>query len=228
MYTSVLLQHLARPIDITKIFRIVTTEVQKQQAGKTNPMQPWYNANLLGGEEDIVLVQSASVGRVAAAQLHSPAGGGGVHGMGAAQSCIVGGGASIPAAPAFVMPLDAGGNPDFGPMIQGSLAAWRATHPNALLANVCGREDLTDSDFAYLRGIKALGMNGCNQPTITDAAFVHLAGIHTLFMGYCDQPTITDAAFVHLAGIHTLDMSFCTQPTITLSLIHISEPTRPY
>jgi WD40 repeat protein len=71
VYTSVLLKHLAKPIDITKLFRIVTTEVQKQQAGDTNPMKPWYNANLLGGEEDIVLVTAGS-----------PAGGGGGGGGG--------------------------------------------------------------------------------------------------------------------------------------------------
>ena len=49
--------------------------------------------------------------------------------------------------------------PDFGPVIEGSLAAWRAAHPEALTASVRGRSDLTDADFASLRGIKALDMS---------------------------------------------------------------------
>ena len=103
----------------------------------------------------------------------------------------------------------------FGPRIVGSLAAWRAANPGALVADVSDRTDLTDADFVHLAGIKALWMTCCNQATITDAAFAHLSGIHTLYMGGCNQATITDAAFAHLSGIHTLNMSNCNQATIT-------------
>jgi hypothetical protein len=105
----------------------------------------------------------------------------------------------------FVMPTHPDGRPDFGPVIVGPLAAWRAAHPDARVANVSGRRDLTDADFAHLAWLRAVDMSGCSG--ITDAAFAHLAGIHTLNMSRCWQATITDAAFAHLAGIHTLVMS---------------------
>ena len=44
--------------------------------------------------------------------------------------------------------------------ISGSLAAWRACFPNARAANVAGRADLQDADFAHLAGLKALNMSG--------------------------------------------------------------------
>jgi len=113
------------------------------------------------------------------------------------------------------MPLGLDGRPSFGPVIQGSLAQWRAANPGALVANVAHRVDLTDADFVHFRGIRALSMWGCTQEGITDAAFEHLKGIHTLHMGGCSQAGITSAAFAHLRGIHTLDMSGCTQRTIT-------------
>lgn len=65
------------------------------------------------------------------------------------------------AAPAFVMPLDEAGKPYFGPKIEGPLDAWRSDHPDALVANVSRRKDLTDADFAHLAGIKALDMTMC-------------------------------------------------------------------
>lgn len=105
--------------------------------------------------------------------------------------------------------------PDFGAVIGIPLKEWRAAYPGAQIANVSNRTDLTDSDFAYLSGIKALDMSGCNQATLTDAAFAHLRGIHTLHMRNCHQSTITDAAFSHLSGIHTLRMWGCKQSTIT-------------
>jgi hypothetical protein len=52
---------------------------------------------------------------------------------------------------------------DFGPVLQGSLPAWRAAHPTALVANVSGRRDLQDADFACLQGIRALDMSSCSQ-----------------------------------------------------------------
>ena len=107
--------------------------------------------------------------------------------------------------------------PDFGcgPRIVGPLAAWRAANPDALVANVTERVDLTDADFVHLAGIKALRIGGCTNPGLTDAAFVHLRGLHTLMMGCCDQASITDAAFAHMHGLHTLNMFYCTQSTIT-------------
>ena len=115
----------------------------------------------------------------------------------------------------FVRPLN--GPPDFGfgPRIEGPLAAWRAAHPGALVADLNGRRDLTDADFAHLAGIKALRMDGCTNPGLTDAAFEHLRGLHTLVMNSCRQASITDAAFSHLHGLHTLHMIYCWQPAIT-------------
>ena len=98
------------------------------------------------------------------------------------------------------MPRDAYGEEDFGPGIEGPLAAWRAANPGALVANVGWRRDLTDADFANLAGGKALRMYSHDQATFTDAAFAHLHGIHTLNMNRCNQFTITDAAFAHLHG----------------------------
>ena len=135
----------------------------------------------------------------------------------------------------FVMPMNEHGGLNFGPVIVGSLAAWRAANPSALVASVEGREDLTDADFVHLRGLRGLDMSRCSQATITDAAFAHLRGIHTLDMSYQKGITdaafvhlrgihtlimhkcrhITDAAFVHLRGIHTLNMSWCNQESIT-------------
>jgi hypothetical protein len=106
-----------------------------------------------------------------------------------------------------------------GPVIRGPIAAWREAHPSALVANVQGRNDLTDADFAHFRGIKALNMShpnpgypGNNPSTITDAAFEHLAGIHTLDMsGHTGNQGITRAALSHLKGIRTLVALHCEQ-----------------
>ena len=114
----------------------------------------------------------------------------------------------------------------------GSLAAWRAAHPGAQVANVLVRRDLVDADFAHFAGIKALLMIGCDNPALTSAAFAaparrsHAAdgqlqpGVHrrrrdcapvrrahTLSMHRCTQAALTDGAFVHLRGLYTLDMS---------------------
>jgi hypothetical protein len=123
--------------------------------------------------------------------------------------------------PIFVMPMNARGDPDFGRPILGDLAAWRAANPHALVADISGREDLTDADFVHLRGIRALDMSYCTNAEITDAAFANLRGIHTLSMMNCNQ--FTDAAFVHLAGIHTLIMIDCESLAITeLAFAYIS------
>jgi hypothetical protein len=123
---------------------------------------------------------------------------------------------------------------DYGPEIQGSLKDWREQNPGATVANITHRDDITDDDFVYLRGIEKLNMSvgpgyitneafkhlsgihtldmlGCNQPGITDAAFEYLRGIKYLNISQCDQ--ITDAAFEHFVGIHTLRMQGCTKIT---------------
>jgi hypothetical protein len=82
----------------------------------------------------------------------------------------------------FVMPPMVDSDYGFGPRIVGPLAAWRAAHPDTLVANAAGRVDLTDADFVHLVGIKALNMVRCTNPGLTDAAFVHLRGLHTLWM----------------------------------------------
>jgi hypothetical protein len=46
--------------------------------------------------------------------------------------------------------------------ISGPLAAWRASFPGARAANVAGRLDLTDEDFAHLAGVKTLFMWHCS------------------------------------------------------------------
>ena len=115
----------------------------------------------------------------------------------------------------FVMPPMVGPGSGFGPRIVGPLSAWRAANPDALVANVVGRVDLTDADFVHLVGIKALYMSGCTNPGLTDAAFVHLRGLHTLWMWGCNQASITDAAFAHMLGLRTLWMENCNQSTIT-------------
>ena len=120
----------------------------------------------------------------------------------------------------FVMPPQMWAPPQqdewgFGPRIEGPLAAWRAARPGALVANVVGRRDLVDADFAHFAGVRALFMWGCDNPGLTGAALAHLRGVHTLWLPGCSQASLGDAAFAHLRGVHTLDMSGCTQATLT-------------
>ena len=89
--------------------------------------------------------------------------------------------------------------------ITGSLAAWRACFPGARAANVAGRHDLRDADFAHLAGVKTLNMHECTG--ITDAGLAHLRGIHTLHMSECTG--ITDAGLAHLCGIRALSTLGC-------------------
>ena len=112
------------------------------------------------------------------------------------------------------MPVGADGRLDFGPLIKGPLCLWRAANPMAIVANVEGRRDLTDADFAYFRGIRALNMSNCYRHTITNAAFGNLSGIHTLSMGCCNQGTITDAAFANLTGIQALHICACAEALV--------------
>ena len=99
--------------------------------------------------------------------------------------------------------------------ITGSLAAWRACFPGARAANVSGRADLTDADFAHLAGVKTLNMQWCHG--ITDAGLAHLRGIHTLDMRYCTGIT-GDAGLPHLAGIHALYVTGCTPAAVFAAL----------
>lgn len=65
--------------------------------------------------------------------------------------------------------------------ISGCLKSWRLSFPMARAANVSGRKDIVDSDFANnLEGLHVLDMSGCDQAGITDQAFTYLAGIRYL------------------------------------------------
>jgi len=104
---------------------------------------------------------------------------------------------------------------NFGPPIVGPLSVWRAANPTALVANINGRRDLCDADFAHLKGIKVLSMVDCDQPAITDVAFGYLAGIHTLRMWGCAQTKtgIDGPAFAEMRKtIYRLDSYSCPQP----------------
>ena len=104
--------------------------------------------------------------------------------------------------------------------ISGSLAAWRTCFPDARAANVAGRADLRDEEFARLAGLKALNMSQCTG--ITNASLAHLAGIHTLYTNGCTG--ITDAGLAHLAGIHTLCMYGCNAVSIAAARAHFPPP----
>ena len=104
---------------------------------------------------------------------------------------------------------------NFGPQIVGPLSVWRAANPTTLVANINGRRDLCDADFAHLVGIKALTMVDCDQPAITDVALSYLKGIHTLRMWNCTQTKTraTGKAFTQMRKtIYQLDMYSCPQP----------------
>jgi hypothetical protein len=82
--------------------------------------------------------------------------------------------------------------------IRGPLAAWRACFPCAVAANVSGRRDLRDADFAHLAGVKALNMNSCHK--ITEAGFAHQTGIRELRVYGCSRATIAAASALELPG----------------------------
>ena len=85
LYTGVLLKHLTKHADISKIMRVVNTEVKQLSAGADDPMAPWCEANLESGDmRDIVLIERAD-------------GGGG------------GGGGAVPAPPRAELPTAAMG-----------------------------------------------------------------------------------------------------------------------
>ena len=101
---------------------------------------------------------------------------------------------------------------DTATVIRGDLARWRACFPRARVANVSGRRDLSDADFAHLAGLHTLDMSWCRSPRLTDAALALAGpGLRVLNMRHCKQPSITGAAFAHLRSLHTLHMDGCTQ-----------------
>jgi len=117
------------------------------------------------------------------------------------------------------------------PAIEGDLREWRERHPGALVANLAGRDDLTDANLVHLKGVLVVCLMGC--PLITDIGLGHLSGAHTLVLailpGITDaafskhtdlhtliiaQCPITSAAFIrHLGGLHTLDLDSCHSVT---------------
>jgi len=104
---------------------------------------------------------------------------------------------------------------EWPPAYRGSIKNWVRDAPNKTILNLQYRSELTDEDFAHLKGVglKHLDITYCTA--ISDAAFANFEGLDTLLMSNCDQSTITDAAFVHLKGIKKLVMTQCNQPTIT-------------
>lgn len=104
--------------------------------------------------------------------------------------------------------------PEEEEVIVESIRTWREAYPLARYANIYGRKDVCDDDFACFRGLHTLRMETCDQPTITSEAFKNLAGtIAELYMYRCNQPTITDEIFQYIKGVSILNISGCTQLT---------------
>jgi hypothetical protein len=147
------------------------------------------------------------------------------------------------------MPQSDGRRLSWGPVIEGSLEAWRLAHPAALVANLEGRTDIGDEDLAFLGGVIALNISGCSQARLTDSAFASGLGeglraldctgctqltnatlaslgpqLRELALGYCSQASISDAGFAGLKRLRALDLSYCTQDTLTnTALAHVGE-----
>lgn len=109
------------------------------------------------------------------------------------------------------MPQEDGRRLSWGPVIEGTVAAWRVANPTALCANLEGRKDVGDDDIGALVGVKALNLSGCTS--VTDGVFAALPGLRVLDLSGCTQ--VTDAAFVHLGGVRELNLGNCTQDTLT-------------
>jgi hypothetical protein len=80
-----------------------------------------------------------------------------------------------------------------GDAILGDLGAWRAAHPLALFADVSGRLDLRDADFAHLRGIRTLRLERCwqqgQQGGLTAALFGQIGdSLSTVHVEDCSLP----------------------------------------
>ena len=99
----------------------------------------------------------------------------------------------------FEMPRNRHGDPDFGRAIEDDLAAWRAAHPGARVANLLDRE-LSAADLGALRGVRGLRLIGCTLAPPT-ATFAPLAGLQALEIRHRhgDDPGL-GAALAPLAG----------------------------
>ena len=110
---------------------------------------------------------------------------------------------------------------DFGPHIEGPLAAWRAANPDAQAARLNGRRDLTDDDCAFLRGVRVLNIAGCSQ--LTDAAFAHFGSLEVLVMNGCAN--VTEVGFAHMPRLRKLLMKNCLSATdgAFKNLVHLRQ-----
>ena len=139
------------------------------------------------------------------------------------------------------MPQADGRRMSWGPVIEGSVAAWRTAHPRAVLANLEGRRDVTDSDVALLAGVLALNVSGCSGlserafegcdtgsglvvldcsgcTAFTAATLARCGGgvLRELNMSYCSNPALGgEGALAPLRGLVALDASFCSQASLT-------------
>ena len=146
----------------------------------------------------------------------------------------------------FLMPQSDGRMLQWGPVIEGSVAAWRLAHPAARIANLAGRQDISDADLHSLKGVLALCLAGCSQAPLTDAALAVCGpGLRALDVSGCEQLSsaalqhcssalrelccaycsgLGDAAFASLKGLRALDASFCAQPELgNTALAHVGD-----
>jgi hypothetical protein len=85
----------------------------------------------------------------------------------------------------------------------------------------CG---LTDSDVAYLKGLKGLEWLALNRNSITDAGMRHLAAIGTLRALRLEDTEVTDAGLVHLKGLVRLEVLSLKRTGVTGSgFKHLTE-----
>jgi len=104
-----------------------------------------------------------------------------------------------------------------------SLRLWRECFPNARAANVSGRSDLVDADFAYLSGVSVVNISQhprtrgspYSRASFSDIGFQNLRGVRKLIMIYADMSRVTDRGFESLRGVEELDMYGCEYPGIT-------------
>ena len=104
-----------------------------------------------------------------------------------------------------------------------NIPSWRSTFPFAQAAcfwrgiddqgEDISNDDLKDSDFDHLGGLKWLCVRGCRQ--ITSLAFARLSSLEYLDISLCDQASLCDSAFDNLPNLKTLVMDQCTQASIS-------------
>ena len=88
------------------------------------------------------------------------------------------------------------------------LQIWRKKFPNVPCITITNRDDLTDADFQYLRGIKKMFISACTQ--ITDNAFKYLDSLKILIITNSD---FTDDAFQYLTELEELCIFNCMNLT---------------